>query len=161
MPTNLINVQISASAVAWYGAIVATFGFIFSTYNILRDRAKIRISYRRNSVVMNYPPYDHNKKYITISVVNKGRRTVRIGNVAVKLFCTKGYTLVNDSIVGGRNQILTEENPQTVFFIEEECIKFDNAYCIFVYDGAGREYKKYTRILPTLSWVLHWMKNKK
>lgn len=153
-----MTIVISADAIAWYGAVVATFSGIFSVYEIIRDRAKLKIKYSRNTQILNYPAYDSTKKYLTISVVNRGRRPIRIGSVSLKIFGNSHFTVLNDSLLNLRNKILTEENPETCFFIEENILVFDDVIYISVYDGVGKEYKKYTRLLPSF-WVM-WQKIK-
>ena len=50
---EIIKLEISATSVAWYGAIVATASVIATGYNVLRDRAKLRIDIKPNMKV--YP----------------------------------------------------------------------------------------------------------
>ena len=52
MIEKLINIEISATTVAWYGAIVATISVAVALFNYLRDRARIRINYRKNMKII-------------------------------------------------------------------------------------------------------------
>ena len=44
-----LKIEITAITVAWYGAIVATASIFLSLYNVLRDRARIKIKFRRRN----------------------------------------------------------------------------------------------------------------
>ena len=116
-----INIEISASAVAWYAAIISTISLVASIYLSFRDRAKIRIKYQRDMAVFNSPLYDKNKTYFNVTVVNKGRRSIRISNVGIRIIGKeKNFALINDSILGHTNKILTEENPTVNFMMEQD-----------------------------------------
>jgi len=113
------SIQISASAVAWYAAIVSTLSLAASLYLGWRDRARIRISISPNMMVRNVPQYDPNKTYIDITVRNRGRRPVKIQTVYLKLYRTKGLALINDSIHQHVQRVLSEDNPRTNFLIDQ------------------------------------------
>ena len=85
MNSDLFRLEISASAVAWYGAIVATIGILVSLYNVLRDRARIKIKYQEDMQIIGpQTVYDSNKTYFNITVINKGRRPVNITKAAIR-----------------------------------------------------------------------------
>jgi len=64
-----VTIEISASVVAWYGAIVATLAVIISGWIAWRDRARIVVT---GSAGMKIHPGDPNKRYILITVANHG-----------------------------------------------------------------------------------------
>lgn len=71
------TLEIKANLVAWYGAVVATGGLLISAYNVFRDKARVKIEYNTNQRIIGggvNSPYDENKTYICITVINKGRR---------------------------------------------------------------------------------------
>ncbi len=47
------KIEITASTVAWYAAIVATISAFFSGFNMWRDRPRIKISLKKNMKI--YP----------------------------------------------------------------------------------------------------------
>jgi hypothetical protein len=113
-----ISIQVSASVVAWYAAIVSTLGLGIALYTTWHDQARLRISITPNMMLRNVPQYDPNKAYIDITFRNRGRRPARISTISLKLFRTKGYILVSDTLFQHANRVLTEENPRTNFFVD-------------------------------------------
>ena len=160
MLNNPINIQISASAVAWYGAIIATAGAFVSIYNAWRDRSKIKIKYNANNYIAGKVPagYSLGKKYIIISVYNIGRRPIKMGNISLKLVDQNKFCLISDSLMNSYNQnrVLTEENPETMYLLGADGIDFCKVEYVLAYDGVGRKYKKYTHLFPTF-WKI-WFK---
>lgn len=158
-----INIEISASAVAWYAAIIGTISLVTSIYLALRDRAKIRIKYQRDMAVMNSPLYDRNKTYFNVTVTNIGRRPIRISNTGVRTVGReRKFALFADSVMRHTNKVLTEENPYVDFMMEQDEDLLNSAWYIVVYDGTGREYRKYMHRLPML-WRIYygWKKRNK
>lgn len=152
---------ITTNLVAWYGAVVATLSVLFSIYNTLRDRAKIKILYDPNQflhgAVSSYG-YDSDKEYLSINVINKGRRPIKIEKAALKILGRKGYLLLSDSFVDHRTRVITEEEPRTLFLLEQDSVDLNKVLTVFIYDGAGREYKKHIKIFPTFLRILDRIK---
>lgn len=74
-----MNISISADAVAWYGAIVATASVFVGGYAVLRDRVKLKVSARPNMELVTVDgPQDDDETYIVIDVSNVGRRPVHL-----------------------------------------------------------------------------------
>jgi hypothetical protein len=140
-----ISIQISANVVAWYAAIVSTIGLAISLYTIWKDRAHVRISIHPNVRLMNAPPYNPNRTYIDITVRNRGRRPTKISTVSLKLYRTRGYTLLSDSLYQHVNRVLTEENPRTNFFVEQDLIDPKRIEYVVLFDEAGHMHIKYYR----------------
>lgn len=156
-----LKLEITASAVAWYGAIVASLGFAFSGYQIWRDSSRIKISLEKNMRFYNSEPiYKENVEYVGVSVINKGRRPVKITHAAFKILGEEGkQLLLADSFANHRVQILTEESPKTQFFVEASLVDVEKIWCIDISDGAGNQYKKYTKTFPTFMRVAYYVKN--
>lgn len=165
MTEQVFNIEISATAVAWYGAIVATISVAVALFNYLRDRAKIKIKYRKNMKMIGaYGPYNPSKIYFNITVINKGRRPINITKAALRdlnLDKKKKFNLLSDSFFAARNQVLTEQNPTTDFFVEQDLIDFSGIWYIVVYGGAGQRYKKYFHIFPTFWRIWYFLRFKK
>jgi hypothetical protein len=162
MNSDLFRLEISASVVAWYGAIVATVGILVSLYNVLRDRARIKIKYQRDmKIVGPRAVYDPNKIYFNITVINKGRRPVNITKAAIRAIGEKRkYALLADSFSAHRNRVLNESNPTTEFMMEQVEDWLANAWFICVYDATGRGYRKFVHPFLPLSKLWHGFKRK-
>jgi len=151
------DLKITADMVAWYGAIVATTSVLFSGYNIYRDRPRLKIQFQRNLRIINAVlPYEEDKDYFSIIVINKGQRTTSIGNVGIKLY-TKGSLIITDCFTHGKNKILNEQNPRVEFLTREEEINFHNCYYIQVFDQTGKTYRKYFSHFPTFARIIYLM----
>jgi len=152
MVSNIIKIEISATTVAWYGAIVATMSAVIGILNYLRDRSKIKIRYKGGwKIIGQQALYDSAKTYFVITVINKGRRPIRIERAGIRMVGLEHpWFLLSDSFMPYRNKVLTEENPTTEFLVSEELIDFSKAWYIAVKDATGREYRKYFHLFPTL-----------
>lgn len=156
MISNLLRLEITASAVAWYGAVVATAGMLVSLYNVFRDRAKVKIKYQKDMQIIGpQTVYDPNKTYINITVINVGRRPINITRAAFRTLGTKKkYALLADSFMAHRNKVLDETNPTTDFMTEQNEELMVNVWFICVYDATGRVYRKYVH--PSLPFSRLW-----
>ncbi|PIS43064.1 MAG: hypothetical protein COT24_00170 [Candidatus Kerfeldbacteria bacterium CG08_land_8_20_14_0_20_40_16] len=154
-----LSINISATAVAWYGAILATISFIYSAYSVWRDKARIKIEFKKDVQVMNMPLYDSKNKYINISVINRGRRPIRIEKALLKMVNAKGFSLLSDSFVEHRRKILTEEHPCSDFLCLQDDINPDKIWYILVIDGTGKKYIKYLDFFGSLEHLLFLIKN--
>jgi hypothetical protein len=150
-----LKLEISASVVAWYAAIVATVSCIISFYVSYRDRAKILIKYRRDMMVRGVETYDPDKTYFNITVINRGRRPVNIISASFRIFKSSKnkYAYLSDSLAVHRNKILTESNPSSEFFVVQDELLLKYAGCIYVKDATGRTYRKFMKpILLVFCW---------
>lgn len=156
-----IKIEISSSSIAWYAAIVSTVGIMISFFNYFRDRSKIKIKYKTDVQLINVEHYDEDKKYLDISVINLGRRPIKLGNVALKMLGKRGYTLLSDSLLNSQGQarVLTEENPITDYFAESYFVDFGKVLFIAVYDATGRRYIRYISLFPTFKRILYFINN--
>lgn len=156
-----IKFEITASAVAWYGAIVASLSVIFSAYHIWRDSARINIKLEKGLHLYNSEPlYKANVEYVGVEVVNKGRRPIKITQAAFLILGETGKLLLADSFANHRVQVLTEENPKTQFLVEKSIVDFDKIWCVLVSDGTGRKYKKNIKNFPTFIRIFYYFKTK-
>jgi len=158
-----LTIEINASAVAWYGAILATGGSILSVCNFFRDKAKIEVGYSLDNQFYNIgPPYPYKEKedYICVTVINKGRRPVIIEKASLRVFGTKGYFLLGDSFADFRVKLIDEKNPQTNFFTEQSTIDIKNVIYAEITDGTGKKYRKYLKKFPTVLLIIDWLKRK-
>lgn len=153
-----ISIQISANSVAWYGAILSTFGAVFSFYSLWKDRGKLKITYQKNMRVMNARyPFTEEKDYFIVHITNTGRRPIAIGNVAIQYVTGENFLLA-DSIDSQSTRILTEENPHTMITTDQGIVDFSKIHRIMVYDKVGKEYIKYFSKFPTFTKIAYKLK---
>ena len=157
----LYSIEISANAVAWYGAVVATIGCSVSAYNAWRDRPRIEIKYQKDMAVHGVDSiYPRDKTYFNITVINKGRRPINISKAAIRTIGhDKKFAILADSFFPHRNSILTETNPVSEFMMEQDEKVLESIWYISVYDATGKEYRKYMRSRLWRFW--YWIKNHK
>jgi len=137
------SITISANTVAWYAAIVSTVSLLVNFYNAWKDRARISISINRNMQIRNVSFYSPQKTYIDVTIRNRGRRPLKISTVALKLYRTAGFFFLNDSVHQHMPRILTEEDPRTNFFVEQDLVGPERIEYAVVHDEAGNVYIKY------------------
>jgi hypothetical protein len=151
MPTPEFSIQISANSVAWYGAIVASISATISIVKFLQDRVRIKIKYEPGMYIFGPgSTYAEGEKHLSITVINKGRRSVRIEKAALKEYGTSQVILFADSFSDRRPKLITEESPTTTFIAQEKKLRLDKTYCVIITDGTGKEYKKYLHKFPTI-----------
>lgn len=147
-----IFIQINASSVAWYGAIVATVGAGVTLWNVWRDRARIRV--KINHTLIPRPITNGIRSGFSISIYNHGRRAVVVDKVYLKF--ADGESLVflsNSSFVGGESglpKILGEGESHSVVILAGEIAEpllkkqvypISANFC----DALGKEYKAKTK----------------
>lgn len=162
MLNQVLKIEISATTVAWYGAIMATLSIVIALLNYLRDGPKIKIEYRKDMRMVGQGLYDSSKTYFNITVINKGRRPINITKAAMRILgFEQKFDLLTDSFLVTRREVLTEENPATEFLLQQDLLDFQNAWYIVVYDATGREYRKYLHLLPTFWRIWYFLRFKK
>jgi hypothetical protein len=141
-----IAIQFKTNWVAIIGAITGVTGLILSLLNYYRDRARIKIFFKTGwKFIGAVTPYKNNTPYDCITVINKGRRPVKIQTASARIKNTdKGnHIIISDSWAVFKNKLLNEENPKVEFFYESSLKKHNDIYCINVSDEAGRNYRKW------------------
>ncbi|GAI18913.1 unnamed protein product [marine sediment metagenome] len=142
----MAQLELITILIACYAALVATIGLGWNTYNIWRDRAKIKVRVSHGFLV--YGPSLSEDLYIFIEAINKGRRPVTLTSVGFKLknghdiVFTKSRELPTELTEGKSYQewISKEE-------IKKDCQKLKTSikYAWFK-DATGRIYKERYRL---------------
>lgn len=148
-----VKLEISASAISWYAAIVATAAAVISLLNYLRDRPHVFLRYKIGWQIKNARgPYKENTPYIGIDVINKGRRPVVIGNVGFFSFKNKDG-IAMDSLIKGARRI--SEGEKESYLIEQELIDLKNISYFYAYDQTGKVYRiRYAPFLTVAKYTL-------
>lgn len=80
---RILTIEISASVVAWYGAIVATLSVLVAFLNYLRDRGRIKVKLSQGFLA--YGPNLGKDVQIFIEAINVGRRPVTLSGAGLSL----------------------------------------------------------------------------
>ncbi len=134
--------QITASAVAWYGAIVATISLLISLYKVWVDRSNVEVYGWPNAIIQG-----DNRKHVFIEVVNNGRRPVTITKMGLTLYDGKKAIVVGSL----KDQELTEGRRTAVTTYQDfdpNSIKY-----LWALDASGKMYKKYMSRFPTFKTI--------
>jgi len=137
-----MNIEISASAVAWYGAIVATLSAIASGYGMFRDRARLIIKVAANMEM--FPKgINGNENQVLVTIANAGRRPVTITHVWFERGKGQNLLLLRTSFQPGGTELKEGK------FVNFNCIQssLDSAIkTICVQDATGKKHRK--KLLP-------------
>lgn len=152
-----ITIQISADAVAWYGAIIATIAAAVSIYNAWRDRPRVVLEFGKN--FRRVEAWEEPLFYV--SVINRGRRPVRIDKAWVKVYGYDGEALLADSLNTTQERTLDERNPKITFWTKEKTMDVSSIYRIYASDDTGKIYKKYIKTFPTFTMLWWAVRGKK
>lgn len=163
--TNKINTE----SLAIYGAILSTLSMVAALGSLIvqgivsrRDRKSIKIEISEQIRLHERPPinrYKPNKDYISIKVINNGRRPVTITSIGAISYNGRKL-LPTDFLKGDVSKTRLEENEKLESFTEKEIIdKFEIVY-FYADDATGKRYKKYTNnILIRLIKKLYFLFN--
>jgi len=146
-----VNISISASSVAWYGAILASLTTLKVLKDLWHDRSRVKIEWLFNMSITG-----ETKKYFLVNVINKGRRPVKITHVATKEYGQTRVGLLGHSLTNEKSRILTEENPSTNYPVVQGDISPKSLWYVVVYDARGKEYRKYNPESTSLLTRIYW-----
>src|SRR5579859_4668068 len=150
LPT--IHINITASMVAAYAAVISTLTGAVQLFNFLRGRSRIRISVRRDQMIMGDPKYA-NQTLTIVTVANAGRRPVTITTVGARcLFPDAHFIIVNSNPPLPHE--LTEGKYLMAITIEDD-LDFSRIQSWEASDATGRSH-----LLHVASWQKRYISNK-
>ncbi len=155
-----ISIQITASMVAWYAAIVSTLAVGVAVYNAWRDSARPQIKWEPNRMIFGDPDFPEDVTHLCVGVTNRGRRPIRIEQAALQVYGQSGHLLLAHSFSNNRIRVLDEQNPSTSILVRQDLFDIKKVYCVVVVDGTGRTYKKYLKRFPTFTRAFLWIRSK-
>lgn len=137
----ILRFEISASSVAWYGAIVATITAMTSLYKIVKDRAKLLITVKPNMKVFpKNTPYGDSTN-VVVSVVNGGRRCITISSVWFDTgINSKPALLLGDSLRRGSVELL--EGKGSDYLCNQIQKELADIRFVCVLDSKGKTHRK-------------------
>jgi len=137
------------NALAWWGAVVSTGLGALRVVELLRDRAKVVVSYKTGwRVTPNLFGYDPTKDYIVITVTNRGRRPVTITTVG-GITKEKGQQdfVLHDSFTQGSGELA--EGKAATYLIEQALVDLGKLKWFVAYDMTDRMYRCNVRARDT------------
>lgn len=146
-----ITVNITATHVAWYGALLATLTAFKVVYDLWSDRGRIKIEWQYNMRMT-----DSDDSYFVVTVINKGRRPCKITHVAYKIVGRKEIALLTDSFYNENLRVLTEEQPSTAYRMEQGELTESKLWFVTVMDARGKEYRSYNPVTTKLWQRAYW-----
>src|SRR3989339_531961 len=93
-----LKIEISANAVAWYGAIIATLSIILSFLNYFRDKAKIKVKISQR--ILAYKNHNlGNELQILIEAINIGRRAITLSGAGLTLKNRENISIIGQDVI--------------------------------------------------------------
>lgn len=151
----IITIDVSASTVAWYGAIVATLGGMKALNDILNDRGRLKISFQTDMMIAGGGKVSDDQ--VAIHVTNKSKRPAKITHVGMRMLPNWDRALL---FAGEQPRTLTEEDPSTVYVQPQKGLDLDNLWFVYVIDARGKEYHWYRRKVGYLKWLQYRLRNR-
>ena len=137
MQAHHFTLTITASAVAWYAAIVSTLTSGVQFANFLRDRVRIKINFQRGMETMGDPQRD-GMTLMLITVSNTGRRPVTITTLGMMYLQSRGAVFPDTQ---PRLPCELTEGKYVVAYVDESGLPFEKVRCFEAYDSVGRTFR--------------------
>jgi len=143
-----VSINITAEAVAWYGAIVATMSvlgtLILGILNYLSNKPKIKIVFEKNRLIRpreNAYPYDPDKSYVCITISNVGVRTLTVNSAGFE-FLGRGEK--SEIMINEKRKLPCEltEGRSVMLLVQQDKIELKKVRAIYAKTLSNKEYKK-------------------
>jgi len=138
----MIRLEITAEAVAWYGAIAATVSFLVSACHVWRDRARVRIHVNPGMCMYPEERGGEGKTYTVVTVSNPGRRPFTVTHVWFETDKKKDpRLLVPHSVKGGPREV--NEAKAEVYAMEQTpALSIYACRYVCVSDATGKTHRR-------------------
>lgn len=139
---------------AVYGAILSTLTAVVQVINHLRDRAKVKLTVRKNMRSPNTGRRDDGMTMVIITATNVGRRPVTMTGFAMRPLTKKGEKAIDFYLPDVRPATPYEitEGKYIAAFVNQETVEFGTVDCWYAWDSTGREYR-----LNVAPWYKRWL----
>lgn len=136
-----LKIEITASIVAWYAAIVSTAAAGLSAFQIYWDRAIVKIKVLPNRGMVSDTSDTDGKTFVMIEVANSGRRPVTISHVSFEQKTgAPSHLLLWGEMNRGPRELT--EGKSTSYFTDQTGIDWVNIKRVVVSDATGKQYYK-------------------
>lgn len=142
--------------VAFWGAITGSISITIAFLAYWRDRRQIKVDIRKDWMVVGHPDYDPNKLYLSVDVLNVGRRPATITKTGYVFLRKRGGAILADSMRKGAVEITEGKNTSSI--VEQENLDLDEISYFAAYDAVGNTYKK--RVAPFYLHFFYWFLDK-
>ena len=149
-----MQVVISASSVAWYGAIVATASGIKALHDLLNDRGRLKIRFQTDMMLVGSNNVKEDQ--ITVHVTNKSKRPAKITHIGMRFLPNWDEAMLYPN---EQPRTLTEEDPATIYVKPQKGLDLDNLWFVYVIDARGKEHHWYKNKTGRLRWWQYKMRN--
>lgn len=136
MGEGTLTIEVTASHVAWYGAILATISAAVHLGNYFRDRKRGKVSFQRNMSFA--PPGLYTSVYTIVTVVNTGRRPFTINTIALT-YLNGGGMVFTDVVPALPCEL--KEGQQARAIVDEVGIDFGKVRSFVAYDATGHRFQ--------------------
>jgi len=137
-----IQIQITTFSIALLALIIATLSMVLQGIAVFRDRKKVKLKVEKNMKIIGKNgsyPYKEGVSYVSINIINTGRRKVIIDTAGAKLLNGR-FLMAADILKSG--QVILEEGKRHNIFIEQDKINFSEISYFYAKDATGSIYKK-------------------
>ncbi len=149
-----LSISITASTVAWYGAVVATFALVINgagfVHKLMQDRFNVSLLISPNMQVFPHGLYPHpqDTPFVNYTIINKGIRPVVITSAGFRM--RKGAGNFSDGMVlcaaegsGKLPQEIKGGDRYHVLALQNEIVKhLDGIDFFYVQSAIGSEFRK-------------------
>jgi hypothetical protein len=150
MMDDTLTITITAEAVAWYAAIVATVSVVVQAAIFFRDRKGAKVTFRRDHIVMGDPRYTGT--YTIVDVINTGRRPFTLTNLGMMYLEARGAVFVH--VTPNLPCLLTEGQKATAL-VDQHDLRFEEIRSFEAYDASGRTFRANVASWPRRScWAI-------
>ncbi|MFA4880837.1 MAG: hypothetical protein WC650_04425 [Candidatus Doudnabacteria bacterium] len=154
MFNQILKIEISATVVAWYGAILATISFILTfvlgLLSYLRDKPRIKI--KKSEGWLSYDGHLSDDQII-IEAINKGRRTVTLSSAGFSIKGGGNFVILKPGSItfpyelGEGKSVCVYTNKSK--FLKDLRQKNREISYIWYKDATGKTYKTRCKIKPS------------
>jgi hypothetical protein len=133
-----LSLTVTATAVAWYAAIVSTASLLVMLYVACRDRQRLVVTAVPNTRVISPAAGEVSPRCIAIKVANHGRRPATIAG-AYLVYRGGRESMAMESLF--QPPVELAEGRATVYYVEQEDDDLTRINHVYVRDVTGRRWK--------------------
>jgi hypothetical protein len=138
MPQPHFTLTISASAVAWYAAVVTTASSIIQVANFFRDRPHMKLKVLKNHKILGDPRHPDTITHTIVTATNAGRRPLTITSTGLLQLNDVGFLFL-DTLPHLPAELT--EGKIIYSYLDQADLDFDQIGYFYARDTTGREFR--------------------